>query len=78
VTIPKRGKTSALRQQEERRPAFRRAQRCRAGGEATISRLKRHDGFRRTRYRGHDRATTGVGLGIFAHNVHRYTRPATA
>jgi IS5 family transposase len=78
VTIPKRGKTSALRQQEERRPAFRRAQRCRAGGEATISRLKRHDGFRRTRYRGHDRVTTGVGLGIFAHNVHQYSRRATA
>ena len=74
VAIPKRGKKSAIRQQEEKRPAFRRAQRWRAGGEGTISRLKRGYGLRRTRYQGHDRVATGIGLGIFAHNVHRYTQ----
>ncbi len=74
VAIPKRGKKSAARHREEHRPAFRRAQRWRAGGEGTISRLKRKYGLRRSRYRGHDRVTTGVGLGVFAHNVHRYSR----
>jgi IS5 family transposase len=74
VAIPKRGKKSAARQRAEHRPAFRRAQRWRAGGEGTISRLKRQYGLRRSRYRGHDRVTTGVGLGVFAHNLHRYSR----
>jgi len=41
VAIPTRGKKSATRLAEERRPAFRRAQRWRAGGEGAISRLKR-------------------------------------
>ncbi len=45
-----------------------------AEGEGTISRLKRKYGLRRTRYRGHDRVTAGVGLGVFAHNLHRYSR----
>ncbi len=74
VAIPQRGKKSAARHREERRPAFRRAQRWRAGGEGTISRLKRQYGLRRSRYRGHDRVTAGVGLGIFAHNVRRYAQ----
>ncbi|MGC8490079.1 MAG: transposase, partial [Clostridia bacterium] len=74
VAIPKRGKKSAVRQRAQHRPAFRRAQRWRAGGEGTISRLKRKYGLRRSRYRGHDRVTAGVGLGVFAHNLHRYSR----
>ncbi len=72
--IPKRGKKSAARQRTEHRPAFRCAQRWRVGGEGTISRLKRKYGLRRSRYRGPDRVTTGVGLGVFAHNLHRYSR----
>ena len=40
-------------------------------GEPTISRLKRKYGLRRSRYRGYDVVATGIGLGIFAHNVHR-------
>lgn len=74
VAIPKRGKKSVARQREAHRPAFRRAQRWRAGGEGTLSRLKRQYGWRRTRYRGHDRVTAGVGLGICAHHLHRYSR----
>jgi len=74
VAIPKRGKKSAKRQQHERRPAFRRAQRWRAGGEATISRLKRKNGLRRSRYRGYEAVATGIGLGIFAHNVRRWAQ----
>ncbi|MCY0878872.1 MAG: transposase, partial [Firmicutes bacterium] len=74
VAIPKRGPKSAPRLAEERRPAFRRAQRWRAGGEATISRLKRQYGLRRSRYRGYAAVAMGVGLGIFAHNVRRWAR----
>ncbi len=74
VAIPKRGKKSAARITEERTPAFRRAQRWRAGGEGTISRLKRKYGLRRSRYRGYDAVATGIGLGIFAHNVRRWAQ----
>jgi IS5 family transposase len=74
VAIPKRGKKSAARIAEERKPAFRRAQRWRAGGEGTISRLKRKYGLRRSRYRGYDAVATGIGLGIFAHNVRRWAQ----
>ncbi len=78
VAIPKRGKKSAKRQQHERRPAFRRAQRWRAGGEATISHLKRKYGLRRSRCRGYDAVATGIGLGIFAYNVRRWAQRRSA
>jgi IS5 family transposase len=78
MAIPKRGKKSRQRQQQERQRAFRRAQRWRAGGEATISRLKRHYGLRRSRYRGHEAVAIGVGLGIFAHNVRRWAQRRSA
>jgi IS5 family transposase len=74
IAIPKRGKKSATRLAEERRPAFRRAQRWRAGGEGTISRLKRKYGLRRSRYREYEAVSTGIGLGIFAHNVRRWAQ----
>ena len=74
VSIPKRGKKSATRMRYERRPAFRRAQRWRAGGEGTISRLKRKYGLHRSRYRGYDAVAAGIGLGIFAHNVRRWAQ----
>lgn len=72
VAIPKRGKSSQARRALERSAAFRRAQRWRAGGEATISRLKRKYGLRRTRYRGQEAVAAGVGLGILAHNLRRW------
>ncbi|NMP25124.1 ISNCY family transposase [Sulfobacillus harzensis] len=74
IAIPKRGKKSGARIAAERKPAFRRAQRWRAGGEGTISRLKRKYGLRRSRYRGYDAVATGIGLGIFAHNVRRWAQ----
>ena len=74
VAIPKRGKKAAKRRTEERRPAFRRGQRGRAGGEATISRIKRQYGLRRSRYRGYDAVAMGIGLGIFTHNVRRWAQ----
>jgi len=74
VAIPKRGNKSVARRAQERRPAFRRAQRWRAGGEATISRLKRQYGLRRSRYRGDEAVATGIGLSVFAHNVRRWAQ----
>lgn len=78
VAIPKRGKKSSKCQRHERRPAFRRAQRGRAGAEATISRLKRKYGLRRSRYRGYDAVAAGIGLGIFAHNIRRWAQRRSA
>jgi IS5 family transposase len=49
LAIPKRGKKSGARIAAEHKPAFRRAQRSRAGGEGTMSRLKRKCGIRRSR-----------------------------
>ncbi len=78
VAIPKRGKKSTARLAQERGAAFRRAQRWRAGGEGTISRLKRKYGLRRSRYRGYEAVATGIGLGIFTHNVRRWAQRQTA
>jgi len=77
VAIPKRGKITAARRAEEQRAAFRQAQGWRAGGEATVSRLKRKYGLRRSRYWGRDRVAAGVGLGIFTHNVRRWALART-
>ncbi len=71
VAIPKRGKVSADRRRFQQRRSFRRAQAWRSGSEATISRLKRGYGLRRSRYRGYDRVAAGVGLAILAHNLRR-------
>ena len=71
VAIPKRGKLSADRRRFQHRQSFRQAQAWRSGSEATISRLKRGYGLRRSRYREYDRVATGVGLAILAHNLRR-------
>lgn len=54
----------------------RQAQRWQGKDEATISRLTRKYGPRRSQYRGHDQVMTGVGLGSFAHNGRSYSRGA--
>ncbi len=77
ISLPQRGKKSAQRRQQEHRAAFRRAQRWRAGGEATISRLKRKYGLRRSRYWGYEAVTLGVGLGIWVHNIRRWSQYPT-
>ena len=71
VSIPKRGKKSATRIQEEKQSSFRKLQRFRAGGEGTISVLKRAYDLNRSLSRGHRATSTWVGFGIFAYNLKR-------
>lgn len=71
ICLPRRGKLSEKRRAAEQRSWFRRLQRWRAGGEATISVLKRKYGLGRTRFRGHPGARTWVGYGVFTYNVRR-------
>jgi IS5 family transposase len=78
IAIPKRGQNSATRLAEARRPALRRAQRRHAGGDGTMSRLQRNYGLRRSRYRGYEAVATGIGLGIFTHNVRRWAQRHSA
>jgi IS5 family transposase len=69
VALPKPGAHSAQRRAWERRPAFRRAHRFRAGVEGRISLLKRRFGLRRCRYHGQVGMERWVGWGILAHNL---------
>jgi transposase, IS5 family len=69
VALPKPGGQSAARRAWERRPAFRRAHRFRAGVEGRISLLKRRFGLRRCRYHGQSGMERWVGWGILAHNL---------
>ncbi len=78
IAIPRCGKRSKARTEEEHSPSFRRANRWRAGIEGRISVLKRMYGLRRSRYRGHERVAMGVGLSIFAHNTSRWVRVTQA
>ncbi|MBO8168868.1 MAG: transposase [Thermoanaerobacteraceae bacterium] len=50
---------------------FKRLQRWRAGGEATISVLKRKYGLKRSLCRGYEGTKTWVANGIFAYNLQR-------
>jgi len=69
VSIPKRGKKSQKRKEFERQRWFRRLQRFRAGGEATISVLKRRFQIGRSLYHGFKGAKCWVGWGIFTYNL---------
>lgn len=71
ISIPKRGKKTAQRQAHEKQPWFRRLQRWRAGGEGTISVLKRKYGLGRSLSRGHENVSTWVGFGVLAYNLRR-------
>ena len=71
VSIPKRGKKSKERQQYESRTWFRRLQRFRAGGEASISHMKRCRGLGRSSVRGTSASRSYVALGIMAQNLWR-------
>ncbi len=77
IAIPRCGKRSKARIEEEHSPSFRRANRWRAGIEARISVLKRMYGLRRSRYRGYERVAMGVGLSIFGHNTRRWVKLMT-
>jgi IS5 family transposase len=69
VAIGKKGKRSAEETEREHSPAFRAAQRFRAGIEGTISFLKRSLGLLRCFNKGWDNFCSSVGAAIFAHNL---------
>lgn len=71
ISIPRKGKLSTKRKQHQRQGWFKRLQRFRAGGEATISLLKRKYGLKRTRFRGHEGARTWVGWSVLTYNLRR-------
>lgn len=78
VALPKPGGQSAARRAWERRPAFRRAHRFRAGVEGRISLLKRTFGLRRCRYHGRTGMERWVGWGILAHNLRQISKTLVA
>jgi IS5 family transposase len=71
ISIPRKGKLSKKRKQYQKQPWFKRLQRFRAGGEATISLLKRKYGLKRTLLRGHSGAKIWVGWSVLTHNLRR-------
>ncbi|MCF6094529.1 ISNCY family transposase [Microaerobacter geothermalis] len=71
VSIPRKGKKSQKRKEEEQQLWFKDLQRYRAAGEAKISLLKRKYGLGRSRYRGLVGSKSWVGFGILTHNLQR-------
>jgi transposase, IS5 family len=69
--VPKRGKKSKKREEQEQDPCFKNLQRFRAGGEAKISLLKRKYGLGRSRYIKLAGVKVWVGMGILAHNLYK-------
>lgn len=69
VAISKKGKRTEAQTQRETDPAFRHAQRFRAGVEGTISFLKRVLGLFRCYNRGWEHYVATVGATILAHNL---------
>jgi len=69
VAIGKKGKRTEEQTQRETDPAFRHAQRFRAGVEGTISFLKRVLGLFRCYNKGWEHYVATVGATIFAHNL---------
>lgn len=71
AAIPRPGKISEARKAHPKQRWFRGLQRWRAGGEGTISLLKRKYGMRRTPLRGLDGARCTVAGVVWAHNLTR-------
>ncbi len=69
VAIGKKGKRTEEQTRRETDPAFRHAQRFRAGVEGTISFLKRVLGLFRCYNQGWEHYVATVGATIFAHNL---------
>ncbi len=69
VAISKKGKRTEAQTRRETDPAFRHAQRFRAGVEGTISFLKRVLGLFRCYNKGWEHYVATVGATIFAHNL---------
>ncbi len=71
ISLPKKGRLSSRQKAIEKQSWFKRLQRWRAGGEATISVLKRKYGLGRSLSRGYQGTKTWVGNGIFAYNLRK-------
>ncbi len=69
VAISKKGKRTKEQTQRETDPAFRHAQRFRAGVEGTISFLKRVLGLFRCYNKGWQHYVATVGATVLAHNL---------
>ncbi|MFH1220996.1 MAG: ISNCY family transposase [Candidatus Eisenbacteria bacterium] len=69
VAIGKKGKRNAEETEREHSPAFRLAQRFRAGVEGTISFLKRVFGMFRVLRKGWTHFAAEIGAAVFAHNL---------
>lgn len=69
VVIPRKGKPSQARREEEHRPAFRRTIKWRTGCEGRISTLKRGYGWDRTRIDGTEGTRIWAGHGVLTHNL---------
>jgi len=71
VSLPRKGKVSKERKAHQSQSWFKRLQHWRAGGEATISLLKRKHGLRRSLFRGYECTRIWVGFGVLAYNLKR-------
>jgi IS5 family transposase len=71
ISLPRKGKVSDERKAYQEQSWFKRLQRWRAGGEATISLLKRRYGLSRSRLRGKEGNEIWVGWGIMTCNLRR-------
>lgn len=69
VSIAKKGRRTEEEEQRESDPAFRHAQRFRAGVEGTISYLKRVLGLARCMNKGWEHYVATVGAAVFTHNL---------
>ncbi|WP_200760365.1 transposase [Effusibacillus dendaii] len=74
IRLPRKGKTSRERREFEKTSGFKRLQRFRAAGEATISVLKRCYGLRRSLFHGKQGTGAWTGYAIFARNLNRLSR----
>jgi IS5 family transposase len=76
VAIPRKGKPSRARRDQEHKPGFRKLVKWRTGSEGRISHLKHRYGWARSRVAGRQRTATWCGHGILAHNLVKITRLA--
>lgn len=69
VSIPIRGRLSAVRRRIQRSRWFRKAQRWRANGEGRIGTLKNVYGMNRCMYKGDEAMERWIGWCVFGHNL---------
>lgn len=69
IAIPNYASRDPAVKQQRKQRWFRRAQRWRVGSEGRISVIKRRNGLRRCRYKGHSGMERYVGWGVIANNL---------